>query len=401
VLAQCRRRNGYTSHVKRLIVPSVALLFAALGTIVVPRTGLFAGNAALTVPAGFEIETIAHVDRPRELAVTRNGDLLVGTGGSAVSIVANATGTPAKPAIFATLPDREAAGVTLAPNALYVGTFNGVWRVPYTPGDRIASGTPTKIATVRPGGGRGHSTTSVAIAGERLYASVGSSCNVCDETDATRATIQEMSPDGRDMHARATHIRNAIALAVDPRTKALWAGVAGQDELEHGHPYEIFDDVSARPGTPNYGWPLCYENHRAVDGKHDCATQAVARVVFPAYETPIGAAFYHVPSGAAHAFPAAYRDGAFVALHGSWHTPPVPPRVVFIPIENDAPAIAVDWNDPTKQWRTFVDGFQRSDGSRAGRPTGVAVASDGSLFVADDDANAIYRIRPATQHEHR
>ncbi len=380
---------------KRLIVSVVAVFFA---TVVVPRTSSRAGDGAIGVPAGFEMETIAHLEGPRELAVASNGDLLIGTRGNTVDIVANATGTPAKPAVFATLPDRSVSGVTLGPKALFVGTFNGVWRVPYEPGDRVASAAPKKIATVRPGGGRGHETTSVAVAGDRLYASVGSSCNVCDESDPTRATIQEMALDGRDMRTRATHIRNAIALAVDPRTEALWAGVAGQDELEHGHPYEIFDDVTAHAGTPNYGWPVCYENHRAVDGKHDCASQTVARVAFPAYETPIGAAFYHVPSGAAHAFPAAYRDGAFVALHGSWHTPPVPPRVVFVPIERDMPATAVDWNDPNKQWRTFVDGFQRPDGSRVGRPTGVAVATDGSLFVADDDANAIYRIRPVRRH---
>jgi glucose/arabinose dehydrogenase len=385
------------SRVKRLIVPIAVLLFAALGNVLAPRTSLRAGDAPLTVPAGFEIETIAQVDGPRELAVASNGDLIAGTRGSAIEIVADATGTPAKPAVFATIPDRIAAGVTLGPNALYVGSFNGVWRIPYAPGDRTARGAPKQIATVRSGGGRGHETTSVAIAGDRLYASVGSSCNVCDETDPTRATIQEMSLDGRDMHPRATHLRNAIALAVDPRTKALWAGSAGQDELAHGHPYEIFDDVTAHAGTPNYGWPVCYENHRAVDGKRDCSAQAVALVAFPAYETPIGAAFYNVPAAAAHAFPTAYRDGIFVALHGSWHTPPVPPRVVFVPLARDAPATAVDWNDPDKQWRPFVDGFQRSAGSRAGRPTGVAVASDGSLFVADDDANAIYRIRPVTR----
>ncbi|GAC1348715.1 MAG: sorbosone dehydrogenase family protein [Vulcanimicrobiaceae bacterium] len=383
---------------KRLIVPAIAILCAALAAVVVPRTELVASDAPVSVPAGFEIETIAHVSGPRELAVAANGDLFVGTRGNTIQIVAGATGTPAKPAAFATLPDRVAAGVTLASGALYVGSVNGVWRIPYTTGDRTASAAPKEIALVRAGGGRGHETTSVAVAGDRLYASVGSSCNVCDETDPTRATIQEMTLDGREMHARATHIRNAIALAVDPRTQALWAGVAGQDELEHGHPYEIFDAVTAHAGTPNYGWPVCFEDRRPVDGKRDCSAQAVPRVAFPAYETPIGAAFYHVPAGAAHAFPAPYRDGAFVALHGSWHTPPVPPRVVFVPIDHDTPAIAVDWKDPSRQWRPFVDGFQRADGSRAGRPTGVAVASDGSLFVADDDANAIYRIRPAALH---
>ena len=79
--AECRRHNGYTAHVKRLIVPSAVLLFAALGAIIVPRTELHAGDASITVPNGFEIETIAHIDGPRELAVARTGDLFVGTRG--------------------------------------------------------------------------------------------------------------------------------------------------------------------------------------------------------------------------------------------------------------------------------------------------------------------------------
>lgn len=388
-------------RLKRFVAPLVVLILAEGLWTIATLTGLDASDRAATVPSGFRIETIAHIESPRELAVSPNGDLFVGTSGDAIAIVAGATGIPAKPAIFARLPDRNAAGIALGPGALFVGTFHGVWRVPYATGDRVARGEARAIAAVRTGGGRGHETTSVAVGNDRLYASVGSSCNACEERDPTRATIQEMHFDGSDMHARATHIRNAVALAVDPRTQALWAGVAGQDELEHGHPYEIFDDVTAHTETPDYGWPVCVENRRSVDGHRDCSSQAVARAVFPAYETPIGAAFYHVEPGAAHAFGPAYRDGAFVALHGSWHAPPVPPRVVFVPISGESPTTEIDWNDPTKQWRPFVDGFQRRDGSRAGRPTGVAVASDGSLFVADDEANAIYRIRPTTGADSR
>ena len=195
------------------------------------------------------------------------------------------------------------------------------------------------------------------------------------------------------MQPKARRIRNAIALATNPATGTLWAGVAGQDELAHGHPYEIFDPVTLHAGVADYGWPYCYENHRQADGK-DCSTHVVPRVVMPAYETPIGAAFYPEHPTGAHAFPPPYRGGAFVTLHGSWHQPPVPPRVVFVPLNGDVPKTAVDWNDPTTQWKEFVGGFQLADGSRIARPTGVAVAPDGSLFVSDDQAGGIYRIRP-------
>ncbi|HEY4442512.1 MAG TPA: hypothetical protein VGN14_18805, partial [Candidatus Elarobacter sp.] len=84
----------------------------------------------------------------------------------------------------------------------------------------------------------------------------------------------------------------------------------------------------------------------------------------------------------------------FVTLHGSWHQPPVPPRVAFVAFHGNEPAKAVDWSDPSVQWTDFGSGCQLADGSRACRPTGVAVGTDGSLFVSDDENGAIYRIRP-------
>jgi glucose/arabinose dehydrogenase len=348
----------------------------------------------LTVPAGFAIEIIAHVDRARELAAASNGDLFVGTLGGSVELVPDAEGNAGAPRVFARLGDAPAAGVALTEGALYVGTNGAVWKISYAKGSREPAGQPVKIASVRTDGRSGHSTTTVAIAKGRLYASVGSSCNDCTENDPTRATIQEMDLEGRGMHPKAIHIRNAIALAVDPATNAVWAGVAGQDELEHGHPYEIFDPFTLHPGTVDYGWPNCYDDRKAKDASYNCAEVTVPRVVFPGYITPIGAAIYPLHARGRYAFPAQYGGGAFVGLHGSWHRPLVAPRVAFVPLHNDEPSKPVDWNDPNVQWQNFVSGFQHPDGSRVGRPTGVAVGPEGSLFVADDQAGVIYRIRP-------
>jgi glucose/arabinose dehydrogenase len=350
----------------------------------------------LTVPPGFTIEKIATVPNARELAVTPNGDLLVGTGNDTVALVPDAQGTPGAPHVFAHLDDKPVAGVWLDGETLYLGAQFGVYRLPYHPGDREASETPKKIASVRTSGeSRDHITTTVAVANGMLYASVGSSCNNCvPDLDATRATIQMMHLDGSDMTPKVVRVRNAIALAVNPATKTLWAGVAGQDELPHGHPYENFDAITVRPGVVDYHWPFCYEDRKPVKPGNDCHDAAIARVVLPAYETPIGATFYPLDTHGRYAFPAEYRGGAFVALHGSWHTPLVPPRVVFVPMNGDEPRTPVDWNDPAKQWREFVGGFQKADSTRVARATGVAVGPDGSLFVSDDQAGDIFRIRP-------
>lgn len=368
-------------------------LLAALAAVALPLGAAAQSPGLPTVPAGFTIERIATVPRARELAFAPNGDLFVGTSGSDVVLVAGAQAKPADPHVFVRLDDAPVAGVTLDGERLILGAQFGVWELPYHTGDRTPRGAPRKLAAVRTSGiARDHVTTSVAVAKGTLYASVGSSCNNCDpDLDATRASIQRVEPGGLQPEAR--RVRNAIALATNPATGTLWAGVAGQDELAHGHPYEIFDGVTLHAGTVDYGWPYCYENRRAV-GSRDCANAAIPRVVFPAYATPIGAVFYPQHPSGAHAFPAEYRGGAFVTLHGSWHQPPVAPRIVFVPMTGDEPRTPVDWNDPNAQWHEFAGGFQRNDGSRTERPTGIAVAPDGSLFFADDETGGIYRVRP-------
>jgi glucose/arabinose dehydrogenase len=384
-------------HRFSIIAPAGALaVTAACALAITAATRAPAARAAggLSVPSGFVAERIASVPRARELAVAPNGDLIVGTIGDAIYVVPNAEKNAGEPHRFATIADSPVAGVFLNGDTLYAGGQFGVYRLPYRSGDREARGAAQKIASVRPGGGSGHSTTSVAFAKGVLYASVGSSCNACTETDPTRATIQAMAPDGKNAHPRAVDIRNAIALGVQPETGDLWAGVAGRDDLEHGHPYEIFDDVSARGGTPDYGWMKCYDERKPIGGA-SCAGVTLPKIVFPAYDTPIAAAFYPTDQKGEHAFPASYRGGAFVALHGSWHQPPVAPRVAFVAFKNGEPAKSVDWSNPDAQWTEFGGGCQGPDGARACRPAGVAVGTDGSLFVSDDGSGTIYRIRPA------
>jgi glucose/arabinose dehydrogenase len=358
----------------------------------------------LIVPTGFRIDVIAHVSGARELAALPNGDLLVGTTGNQIEIVPNAEATTAAgtPQVFATINDSPAAGVTFVQQTctVYAGTHSGIYTMPYSDGALTTSGS-TQIASVRQFVTGGHSTTSVAFANGTLYASVGSSCNACTETDPTRATIQQMSPTGANMTARAINIRNAIALTVNPATGTVWAGDAGQDTLPEGHPFEFFDGVTQHAGVADYGWPSCEENHNNFGSGATCVAQVAPAVVLPAYSTIIGAVFYPMSISGAYAFPQIYRGGAFLAAHGSWHVFNgaffAPPRVAFVHMIGDAPQTAVNWGDPNVQWSEFVGGFQLADGvTRIGRPTGLAVGSQGSLFIADDSAGVIYRVRPST-----
>jgi glucose/arabinose dehydrogenase len=374
------------------------LFLAALVLAVAPVSAQDAHTTdGVTVPPGFTIEVIAHIPQAREIVVASNGDLIVGTSSADVYIVPEAEGAkPGAAAKFVTVDDAPVAGVTIDGDTMYLGAQFGVYKLPFHAGDHVASAKPVKIASVRTSGrSRDHVTTTVAVTKGVLYASVGSSCNNCNpDLDATRATIQQMHLDGSGMTPKAEHIRNAIALAVKPESGDLWAGVAEQDELAATHPYEKFDDISAHSGVVDYGYPYCYENRKAVDATHSCAGATVARVYTPAYDTPIGATFYPLNPKGRYAFPAEYRGGAFIALHGSWHKPLVPPRVAFVPMNGDEPKIAINWENPMAQWHEFVGGFQKPDESRVARPTGVTVGTDGTLFVSDDTAGNIYRIRP-------
>ena len=362
---------------------------------------------ALTVPSGFVLEAIAQVPGARELAALPNGDLLVGTLGQSVMLVpsAESEANPGAPQLFTTLLDAPLNGVAFDSKSctIYIAAQHGLYSIPYSDAQTSAP-SGERIAAVRAGpvaphsDGDVHRTSSVALAGGAVYMGVGSSCNACTEADSTRATVLQLSPDSTRLSLRATRFRNAIALAQNPDTKTLWAGGAGQDSLIAGHPYEFFDPLSLRPGIADYGWPDCEENQHAYTPGADCSHTVTPLLVFPAYSTLIGAAFYPTNLNGRFAFPTSQR-GLYITLHGSWHVTggsyAAAPRVVFVPMKGDAPALPVNWSDPSAQWKEFLGGMQAPDGTtRLARATGVAVGAKGSLFVADDQGGLIFRIRP-------
>lgn len=362
--------------------------------------------AGIVAATGFGVEVIARVSGARHIAALPNGDLLVGTNGADVVYVPHADEARAgEPIGFGSVAtEAPVHGVTFhEPSCnVFVGTRLGVYRVPYEDAKGKADlGEP--IARVRQGEGPdGHTTTSVAVAGKYLFASVGSTCNACTETDPTRATVQRMNLDGTGMETYARRIRNPIALTTNPATGTLWAGVAGQDSLPLGHPYELFDAITAHPKVADYGWPDCEENRVAYTGGADCSGTVVPRVVLPAYSTLVGAVFYPRNPSGAHAFPPAFRGNALVVARGAWHELPEggyysPPRVVHVPMNGDAPVTGVDWASPSRQWTELLSGFETPDKkTRRGRPTGIAVGRDGSVYVGDDVNGLVYRVRPKT-----
>ena len=116
-----------------------------------------------------------------------------------------------------------------------------------------------------------------------------------------------------------------------------------------------------------------------------CAEKRGPAAVFPAHWAPNGLAFYH---GAG--FPDRYRGGAFIAFHGSWNRAPEPQEgynVVFQPMRD---------GKPSGEFEVFADGFagaRKEPGLAAHRPSGLAVGSDGALYITDDQARTVWRVQ--------
>ncbi len=294
----------------------------------------------------------------------------------------------APPAFHAPGPGTLSApfGLAFQNGFLYVGTPTALIRYKYTAGDLQAQGPPEKLLDL-PGGG--HSTRNIVFnrAGTKMYLAVGSQSNNTAGEDCRRAAILEFNPDGTGYRVYASGIRNPVGLALQPGSDIIWTAVNERDNLGD----DLVPDyaTSVKDGG-FYGWPYSYigpnYDPRYVGAFPDLVKRAlVPDVLIPAHSAALGITFYEGTQ-----FPAKYRNGGFVALHGSWNRQTAAGyKVVFFPMTNGRPGPLED----------FLTGFVSKDGGegvqmeRWGRPVGVTVARDGSLLVSDDGGNRIWRVR--------
>jgi len=279
-------------------------------------------------------------------------------------------------------------GLAFHDGYLYVGNTGSLVRFKYTNGDLKAQAEPEKLLDLPTGG---HSTRNVIFnrAGTKMYVSVGSMSNNNAGEDCRRAAILEFNPDGSGYRVFASGIRNPVGLAWQPGTDILWTAMNERDNLGD----DLVPDyaTSVKDGG-FYGWPYSYigSNYdpRYVGAFPELVKRAIVPdVLFPAHSAALGITFYTGTQ-----FPQRYRNGAFVALHGSWNRSMASGyRVAFIPMTNGKPGPIED----------FMTGFIINDGEggapleRWGRPVGVTVAADGSLLVSDDGSNKIWKIKAA------
>ena len=351
----------------------------------------------LKVPNGFKVNVFAEgLDRPRWLALTPTGDVLVTeTRQNQIRLLGdrNHDGTAELKQVFATAENGLDIpfGMTFAANSFFLGNTSAVLRFPYQNGQLKLTGSGEKIADLPGGGYHQHWTRNVVAApdGQKLYVTVGSQSNLSEEP-LPRASVQVMNLDGSNQQTFAFGLRNPIGLAFQPTTKELYATVNERDGLGD----DLVPDYMTRVQQGSfYGWPYAYLtpdrlDPRELSNRQSRNPQLAAKtqtpdVLFQAHSAAIGLQFY-----TGQTFPEHYRNGAFVALRGSWNRDQgTGYKIVFVPFAAD--------NRPAGYYEDFVTGFMLNPTEPTvwGRPVGTLVLPDGSLLFTDEANGRIYRVQ--------
>jgi glucose/arabinose dehydrogenase len=395
-------------------------------------TGAFSVPRSLNVPPGWKAEVWAQVPGARMEAWSPDGDLLVSEPGQGqiVELVPGGTAdaAPTERTVLSGLTQPQ--GLAFARFAgkwvLYVGQSNQIDRYDWDAG--AVAGAQTVIAAnlpdQDPSGDDVHRQKDVAVAPNgTVYFNVSSSSNAGpDDRTMTppRAVIMSVNPNGSDLRVVETGVRNGEGLAVAP-DGTVWTAVNNRDNVTYpshssydgmsdafGQVIQAYvnnhppDEVVPVTQGRDLGWPYCnpdpdLSTPAGSDANvpfiadaitnpggtaFDCATLAPIQVALAAHSAPLGLDFLEGSK-----LPAPWSTGAVVAVHGSWNRqPPQEPAVLWMA-----------WDSTTESLQpaiTLVAGFQEADGSRWGRPVDAVPGPDGSLYVSDDTAGAIYRLTP-------
>jgi len=347
---------------------------------------------------GFKVEQYyTGLDQPRLIRTAPNGDLFVAISYQNKIMVFRGVDANGKPKQVSTYAEGLSQPFGIAfypagpnPKWVYIGDTDAVIRFPYKNGDLKASGPPEKLADL-PGGGKlrggGHWTRDVVFSqdGQRMFVSVGSHSNVDDPDthpeEFHRADVLEFTPEGKFVKIYAYGIRNCVGEAINPTTGQLWCSTNERDMLGDNL---VPDYITHIEDGGFYGWPWFYMGGHwdpRQQGKHPELKSKVLTpdVLLQPHFASLEMTFYEGSQ-----FPASYKGDAFAAEHGSWNKARRAGYEVILAPMHDGKA--------TGAYEDFLTGFTTPDGHVWGRPVGVTVANDGSLFVTDDGSGSIWHV---------
>jgi glucose/arabinose dehydrogenase len=316
-------------------------------------------NLPLQIPNGFVMSVYARdLDAPRDLELDSKGTVIVSAmaEGKVYALKDNEN-------IIVAQNLTRPHGLAFHTNKLYVAEGDKVSVFDYDSNSNSATN-KRKLLDL-PNGGN-HVTRSILIHENKIYISIGSSCNVCNENDSRRAVIMTANLDGSDFKQYATGLRNSVFMAVNPATQEVWATENGRDMIGDDIPPDEINIVK----EGHFGWPHCY-GKQVHDDSFDkaksvnCGTTLPSRVDLQAHSAALGLAFW--------------KEHLLVAFHGSWNrSTPTGYKVVIID-----PA-----TNTVKDWLT---GWQNG-GVPLGRPVDILVKNGGEIYISDDKAGVVYKL---------
>jgi len=339
-------------------------------------------GAQIKVPAGFTVaEYAGGFTRPRFMVEGPSGEVLISDTTPNGSVFVLKDG--AKKALLTGL-DRP-YGLAFWKDYLYVGEPASLKRYKYD--SKTMTAGPGEEVVAMPGYVKGHVTRTIAFDEKtgKMYPTLRSSADLVTGDPENRAAINRYNPDGTGHEIYATGLRNTVGLRFYPGTSQLWATVEERNELGDGLVADFFTSVK-QGGF--YGWPYAYlgphpdpripEKERRPD--------LVAKTITPEIALEPHCAVLDFLFYSGKQFPAEYRNGAFLANHGSSNrSQRVGYSVSFVPFKNGKPSGPV---------RDFATGWMLGAGQKEvwGRPVALLQLHDGSLLISDDGGKVIWRV---------
>jgi glucose/arabinose dehydrogenase len=334
---------------------------------------------------------------PRLIRTAPNGDLFLADSGAGTIFILRGVGPDGKAAQiekFATGLDHP-FGIAFYPadnpQYVYVGNATTIQRIPYHSGDLHATAAPETIVPDIPGyaqlTGGGHWTRDVVFTKDEqhMLVSVGSGSNVDDPDthprEFHRADVLEFTPDGKFIEVYAHGIRNCVGEAINPITGQLWCSTNERDRLGDNL---VPDYITSVKEDGFYGWPWWYMGGHQDPRLAGTHPELKAKVITPDVILQPHFASLEMVFYTGKEFPSAYDGDAFAAEHGSWNRAHRSGyEVIRVPMRD---------GHATGEYEDFLTGFVTPDGKVWGRPVGVTVAKDGSLFVTDDGTRSVWHV---------